>query len=115
MLAVEKNQWIPRDNQVECEGWTEVVDLAVAVIKLAIKDDLEEGIDPMAYIYDERIINDPNYGDLWWNIISLSSRVDIADLKRTIVQEILDASKKEIEAEPDYYVINSAGFHQRIP
>ena len=98
MLAVEKNQWIPRDNQVECEGWTEVVDLAIAVIKLAIKDDLEEGIDPMAYVYDERIVNDPNYGDLWWNIISLSSRVDIDEIKETMIREMWDARKYELVA-----------------
>ena len=40
MLAIEKNQWIPRDDQVECEGWTETVDLAVSVIRQAVKDDI---------------------------------------------------------------------------
>ena len=88
MLAIEKNQWIPRDDQIECEGWTEIVDLAVAVIKQAVKDDIQDGIDPMTYLYDERIV-----GGLWWNIISASSRVDVDDLKKMIVREMLDVRK----------------------
>ena len=78
--AVENNRWLPKD---ESNDLTEV---AVAVIKTAILDDLKDGIQIEAYQYDERLI-DP----LWWNIISKSSKLDIRDLKTLIIQESMVA------------------------
>ena len=78
--AVENNRWLPKD---ESNDLTEV---AVAVIKTAILDDLKDGIQIEAYQYDERLI-DP----LWWNIISKSSKLDIRDLKALIIRESMVA------------------------
>jgi hypothetical protein len=85
MQAIENNRWVPRDDSPE------ITELAIGVIKQCIKDDIKDGIDPLALLYDERVV-----GGLWWEIIEKSAQIDISDIKQMILNEAWQLRKYDL-------------------